>query len=100
MAAFGSIGLENVWGILNQYVSVERAVKLLTAARMRFGIPAAPIAVGTLADLTLFTPEDEWIFEEKDILSFSKKSALIGTQMKGRVKGIIAQKQLILNEKE
>ncbi|MGP1478778.1 MAG: dihydroorotase [Capnocytophaga sp.] len=100
LAAFGSIGLENVWGILNQYVSVERAVKLLTAARMRFGIPAAPIAVGTLADLTLFTPEDEWIFEEKDIFSFSKNSAFIGAQMKGRVKGIIAQKQLILNEKE
>ena len=98
LADFGTIGLENVWGILNQYTTVERAVTLLTAARKRFGIATTPIAVNTVADLTLFSPEGTSVFTKEDILSASKNSAFIGATMKGKVLGVIANNQLILNE--
>ena len=97
LADFGTIGLENVWGVLSQYVSTEKAVQLLTGARKRFGIPTHPIAEGAIADLTLFSPEGSFLFKETDILSASKNSAFIGATMKGKVIGVIANKQLILN---
>ena len=83
---------------MSQYTTVERAVTLLTAACKRFGIATTPIAVNTVADLTLFTPEGTSVFTKEDILSASKNSAFIGATMKGKVLGVIANNQLILNE--
>ena len=96
-AAFGTIGLENAFGILTQYTSIERSIQLLTSARKRFGIPSTPITEGTSADMTLFTPEGSSVFTKNDILSASKNSAFIGETMKGKVIGVIARNQLVLN---
>lgn len=96
-ALFGSIGLENVFGVLSQYVSVEKAVELLTAARYRFGIQTPPIAEGIEADLTLFRPDEEWIFTESHILSMSKNAAFLNEKMKGNVLGCIAKGKMVLN---
>ena len=96
-AAFGTIGLENAFGILTQYTSIERAIQLFTSARKRFGIPSTPITEGTSADMTLFTPENSSVFTINDILSASKNSAFIGETMKGKVIGVIARNQLVLN---
>ena len=96
-AAFGTIGLENAFGILTQYTSIERTIQLLTSARKRFGIPSTPITEGTSADMTLFTPEGSSVFTINDILSASKNSAFIGETMKGKVIGVIARNQLVLN---
>ena len=96
-AAFGTIGLENAFGILTQYTSIERSIQLLTSARKRFGIPSTPITEGTSADMTLFTPEGSSVFTINDILSASKNSAFIGETMKGKVIGVIARNQLVLN---
>ncbi|EKY13499.1 dihydroorotase family protein [Capnocytophaga sp. oral taxon 326] len=96
-AAFGTIGLENAFGILTQYTSIERSIQLLTSARKRFGIPSTPIIEGTSADMTLFTPEGSSVFTKNDILSASKNSAFIGETMKGKVIGVIARNQLVLN---
>ena len=49
------------------------------------------------ADITLFNPEEQWVFSEKDILSKSKNSALLDCQLKGKVYGIIANKKMVLN---
>lgn len=96
-AAFGTIGLENAFGILTQYTSIEQAIQLLTSARKRFGIPSTPIIEGTSADMTLFTPENSSVFTINDILSASKNGAFIGETMKGKVIGVIARNQLVLN---
>ena len=90
LAAFGAIGLENTWGVLSQYVTPERAVELLTAARKRFGIGSTPIAKGTTADLTLFTPEGKSLFTQEDILTSAKNSSFVGSTMHGKVLGVIA----------
>jgi len=96
-AAFGTIGLENAFGILTQYTSIERSIQLLTSARKRFGIPSTPITEGISADMTLFTPEGSSVFTINDILSVSKNSAFIAETMKGKVIGVIARNQLVLN---
>ncbi len=97
LAAFGSIGLENVFGVVSQYVTEERAVELLTAARKRFGIESTPIVEGGVADLSIFSFEGKREFKEGDILSKSKNSAFIGGIMRGKVYGIIRKGQLVLN---
>lgn len=97
LAAFGSIGLENVFGVVSQYVTEERAVELLTAARKRFGIESTPIVERGVADLSIFSFEGEREFKEGDILSKSKNSAFIGGIMCGKVYGIIRKGQLVLN---
>nr|WP_314289174.1 dihydroorotase [uncultured Capnocytophaga sp.] len=97
LAAFGSIGLENVFGVVSQYVAEERAVELLTVARKRFGIESTPIVEGGVADLSIFSFEGKREFKEGDILSKSKNSAFIGGIMCGKVYGIIRKGQLVLN---
>lgn len=97
LANYGTIGLENVFGVLNQYVTTEKAIELLTNAKKRFNLPFHKIDVGQKADLTLFNPEEEFIFEEKHILSSCKNCAFIGEKMKGRVLGIITNNQILLN---
>ncbi|GJQ04662.1 dihydroorotase [Capnocytophaga canimorsus] len=89
-AHYGTIGLETAFGILSQYVSVQKAVELLTAARKRFGITEHPIAVNSVADITLFTTEPMYIFEKEHILSASHNSAFLSQKMKGKVVGCIA----------
>ncbi|MFK8303526.1 dihydroorotase family protein [Capnocytophaga stomatis] len=97
-ASFGTIGLENVFGIVNQYVDLETTVELLTSARKRFGIKTEPISENIQADLTLFTPEGSYVFEKENIVSASKNSAFIGETLKGKVIGIIANNQFVMND--
>ena len=47
--------------------------------------------------MTLFTPENSSVFTINDILSASKNSAFIGETVKGKVIGVIARNQLVLN---
>lgn len=96
-ADFGTIGLETCFGILNQIFPVETTIEMLTNAKKRFQLPSHSIREGEVANLTLFTPEGEKIFEKSDILSTSKNSAFIGQGLKGKVLGIIVKNQILLN---
>lgn len=62
-----------------------------------FNLPAASIAEGEKANLTLFLPNEEYVSEEKDILSKSKNNAFINKKLKGKVIGIINKDKLLLN---
>lgn len=94
----GTIGLESLYGAINTVVALEEAIKCLTTKpRSRFGIKNPTIDIDKTADLTLFTPEHEYIFEEKHILSTSKNSAFIGKKLKGKAYGIFANNKLILS---
>lgn len=97
-ASFGTIGLESAFGTVNQYVDLETVVELLTSARYRFGIKTEPISENIEADLTLFTPEGSYIFEKENILSTSKNSAFLGETLKGKVIGVIANNQFVIND--
>lgn len=88
-AAFGSIGLESAFGCLNRIFGTETAIALLTKGRERYGLKPPSIREGETANLTLFDPDPEYRFEEKNIHSTSKNSLFLGVELKGTVYGII-----------
>ena len=97
-AYFGSIGLEGSFGALNSVLTLEESMRALTGLKKTFNIPSAKIEEGNLADFTLFNPEGNWEFSEKDMLSTSKNAALLGIKLKGRAYGIFANNKLTLNK--
>ena len=88
LAKSGTIGLESVFGALMTVLPLDTIVEKLTSGRMVFSIENQLIEENKKANLTLFSPKEEWVFEKNDIISKSKNSAFIGTKMKGKVYGI------------
>lgn len=96
-ASYGTIGLETAFGALNNLIGTDTAIGVLTRGRERFKINAVGIAEGERANLSLFDPSGNHIFSETDINSTSKNSAFLGKELQGKVYGIFANDQLILN---
>ncbi|MCG2430534.1 dihydroorotase [Aequorivita xiaoshiensis] len=97
-AFFGSIGLESCFGAINSVLGVEDSVKKLTGLKDEFKIASETIEEGNTASITLFNPDDHWVFSEENILSTSKNAALLGQKLKGKAYGIYSNNQLILNK--
>lgn len=94
----GTIGLESAFGALLTILPVETVVEKLTSGRALFGLKTPSIIEGTPANLCLFNPDGKSTFTLDKILSKSKNSAFIGSEIKGEVYGILNQNQLILNQ--
>ena len=92
--------LESVFGAAGICgISTETFVKMQTEnIRKVFNLPLTSIAEGEKANLSLFIPDEEYLFEEKNILSKSKNNAFINKKLKGKVIGIINKDKLFLNK--
>lgn len=90
--------LESVFGAVCACgISAEDFVIMQTEnVRNIFGLPISSIEKGSKADITLFIPGEEYVFEEQNILSKCKNNAFIGKKLKGRVIGIINEDKLFL----
>ena len=95
----GMISLETAFAVLNTlgcplntFVEMQSVI-----ARKIFGLPVPEIKEGEPAVLSLFNPDEEFIYEEKNIQSRSKNSPFIGKTLKGKVKGIINKNKIHLN---
>ncbi len=94
----GMIGLETMYGVLSQIISIEKSIDMLTVMpRKIFGLPAIKIEEKHTAKLTLFTPDTTFTFEENMIQSKSKNSAFIGKELIGKVIGIVNGNNIVLN---
>lgn len=94
----GTIGLESAFGAVNSVLSIEDFIdKLTTNPRNIFNIENPQIKEGNSADITLFNPEHSYVFGKENILSTSKNSIFINKKLNGKVYGVIANNQLILN---
>jgi dihydroorotase len=94
----GVIGLESAFGAVNSVLDLADFINCFTTKpKAIFGIENHSIQEGNLADITLFNPDTETIFTSKDILSTSKNSAFINKKLKGKVYGVFANNQLIIN---
>jgi dihydroorotase len=92
----GTIGLESAFGALMTVLPLETVIEKLTSGKSTFGIDIQTINEGSKANITLFNPEPKSIFTKSSILSKSKNSAFLETEIKGKVHGILNQGQLIL----
>lgn len=92
----GTIGLESAFGALMTVLPLEIVIEKLTSGKSTFDIDIQTINEGSRANITLFNPEPKSIFTKSSILSKSKNSAFLGTEIKGKVHGIVNQGKLIL----
>jgi len=93
-ATFGAIGLESCYALSNTHLAdtldTEALIRILAYnPRKILGLSIPTIEKGQPANLTLFNPDEEWIFEQSAIRSKSKNTPLIGQSLKGKVIGVI-----------
>jgi dihydroorotase len=101
-AKTGMIGLESCYGVMGaifgDQLTAEKWIELISInPRKILGLELPSIQEGTVANITMFDPEITYTFTEDAIKSKSKNSAFIGKELKGKVIGIINNKQLKLN---
>ena len=99
-AKYGMTGLESVFGVAGICgVKSSTFIKMQTENTRRvFNIEMPRLTTGAKANLTLFDPGAEYIFEEKNIYSKSRNCPYIGKKLKGKTFGIINGDKLFLNE--
>ena len=99
-AKFGVIGLETCFGVLGKLGLSEEKINALlcTNPRAIFKLANSTVNVGSIADFTLYMPEETFTFESSHIKSVSKNSPFIGETLKGKVLGILNKNQLFLNK--
>ena len=94
----GTIGLESFFGAVNSVLALEDFIETITSKpRQIFGLASLSITEGQTAAITLFNPDEKYLFTKEHILSTSKNSAFLNKKMKGKVYGIFSNNQLILN---
>ena len=94
----GTIGLESLFGALNNVIDLEHTINCLTYnPRKRFNLDELSIKVGEKANITLFNPDITYEFSKECILSTSKNSAFLNKELKGKAYGIFANNKLIIN---
>ena len=97
LAKNGTIGLESAFGALLTVLPLEKVIEKLTSGKTTFGIEKQTIVEGQKANISLFNPEGRRTFTKENILSKSKNSAFLGTEIKGKAYGIYNQGKLVLN---
>ena len=95
-APFGILGLETMLGVILQQVvdrgilTLEQALaKMITAPRKILNISCPEIQKGKPADLTIFNPTAQWVYDVNRSRSKSRNSPYHKRQLPGRVIGVI-----------
>jgi dihydroorotase len=91
LATPGMIGIQTLYPIINMHseLSTEQIIeKISINPRKILGLKVPTIKEGEDANLTFFAPNEEWVFEEKNIASISKNTPFIGKKMRGKVIGV------------
>ncbi len=102
LASPGMIGLETALGVSMKALVASKITDLNTvlnrfvvAPRRVMQLPMEFYVENTPANLTIFDPEEEWVFREEHVYSRSKNSPFFGTQLLGRVKAVISRSHFI-----
>ena len=86
-----------VFGILGKLFPLDKIIQILTRGVNCFDIEKNPLKVGSIANITLFSPDTKWTFTKSSINSKSKNCAFIDQKMQGKVYGIINDNKILLN---
>ena len=101
-AAFGVTGIETLFPLLltlqTEAFTIENIIeKLAYTPRRVFDKEIPEIAEGNKADLCVFSPTTEWLYEKSNIKSKSKNSPFIGEKLVGRVYSVFNNNHLVEN---
>ena len=93
-ASFGAIGLESMYALcktfLGDWLSDELFVeKAAIAPRKILGLPMPALELGQPAELTVFSPAQQWVYRREQGYSRSHNSPFFGQQFTGRPLAII-----------
>ena len=66
------------------YINLVRLTSYTPSKLLK--IDRGTIEEGKIADITIFDPNEEYIYEKENIVSKSKNSPFIGKKLKGKVK--------------
>lgn len=102
VAPNGIIGFETALGatitnlVVPGYIDYLDLVRLMsyTPAKL-IGIDRGEIAVGKVADLTIFDPDREYVFVKEKIVSKSKNTPWIGKKLKGKVRYTVVSGRVV-----
>jgi dihydroorotase len=98
----GMVGLETAFAAVRTalpHLPLEQLAALFsTNVRTIFGLEPASVAVGALANLTFFLPDEPWLVAPVNMFSKSRNTAFGGMQLTGKPIGIFSRGQLILNK--
>jgi dihydroorotase len=96
LAANGMIGLETAFALAmtnivhTGHLSLMEVIKKLTVNPAKImGINLPKLKEKEEANLTIFDPDEWWVFSKKDIYSKSHNSPFIGAEFTGRVKSVV-----------
>lgn len=101
VSEFGTLNLQTVFASLRstEEYDIDSIVKALTMTpRELLGIKKNSIEEQQPADLTLFNPDEKWVFSKNDICSFVNNSPLVNKQLTGCVIGIMNKSKLAIKE--
>jgi dihydroorotase len=99
IAKNGIIGLQTVLPLLIKAGLNEQQIveKLAVNSRQVVGLTLPEIKEGEVANLVLFSMNENWIFDQESNRSKSRNSPLFGKELKGKVKLVINNGQIIKN---
>lgn len=102
-AEFGMIGLETLFGALgtlqDEGLELDNIIeKIALNPRKVLNLEAPVVEEGSWAEFTFFDPEEEWVFEKKNIQSKSANTPFVGRKLKGKALGIINNGILVWRE--
>lgn len=103
MASYGMIGLESAFGLAMTnlvhagHIPLMKLIRLLTigpAQVMSIALPC--LEAGEDANLTIFDPDEWWVFSRKDIYSRSQNTPFLGKELTGRIKSVFVRSHLVI----
>ncbi|MCK5544991.1 MAG: dihydroorotase [Desulfobulbaceae bacterium] len=100
-APFGIVGFETALPLTLQLVhdgvlSLEQALDKLTRAPAQlFHLPVGSLSPGSLADVVIFAPEEEWVVDPERFQSKSRNTPFGGMSVKGKVKMTLVDGRLV-----
>lgn len=99
-AKYGMEGLETAFAVYNNLgAPLDLIIAMLTdKPRSIFNLNQPKIEESVPACLTVFDPEIKWVASEKNLRSKSKNNGFLGLELKGKVLGIINNRQFLSNE--
>lgn len=101
-AAFGVTALETFYNIYQTYISSKLPLStfvesITTNPRKILGLPEVKLEEGKAANLTLFDPDETFVYQKTNRKSLSANNPLFDKKLKGKVLGIINGSKSFLN---